>query len=198
MAEELRALSADITRNAAAGTMPPLHVGEWCRHCPSLTACPAQVSLVRALAGEPDELVRSFAEALTPERAAAAYGKLKAIRSLVERLEAAMESYAAQQPIDLGDGRVFGAQETKRDSLDGNIVWRVLEAKYGAASAWEAVELKATKAGIDRVVRKVIAERGGKVSHLNREVLSEVAGLGGVRVNWTNSVREHVVKEPNR
>ena len=53
----------------------------------------------------------------------------------------------------------------------------------------------ATKAGIDRVVRKVIAERGGKVSHLNREVLSEVAGLGGVRVNWTNSVREHVVKE---
>jgi len=193
IAEEMRALVQDLQR--AAADVPRLVLGEHCRRCKSMPYCPAQTALVRDLAAGDGALVTRMAESLTPDTARAAWHRLQAAKGALERIEQALRTYASFEPISLGDGRVFGPQRIRRESLDGTAVFHVLRERYGEAKAWEGVELKATKAGLDRALRPIAQEGKAKITHLTRDVLGEVEARGGLRASEREEVRVHRVKE---
>jgi hypothetical protein len=135
------------------GVEPRLVTGEHCRYCPSVTHCPEQTTLIRRLASEDGAaLEERFFDALTPETAARAWHRVQAAKLLIERLEVALETYALHNPIDLGDGRVYGSTTQNSLSLNG----AALEERFfdaltpeTAARAWHRVQ--AAKLLIERL-----------------------------------------------
>lgn len=139
----------------AAGVEPRAVTSEACRYCKSFEYCPAQTTLLRRLASDDEALEEKFFEALSPATAARAWHRLQAARQLLERLEGALETYAVHNPIDLGDGRVYGLKSQNSLTLNGAAVWRMFSDHFGADEAWSAVEIKA--------VQKQLKERLGKL-----------------------------------
>jgi CRISPR/Cas system-associated exonuclease Cas4 (RecB family) len=171
-----------------AGRQPPLREGPHCTYCPARRGCPAKVALIRQLA-EPADLRERFLAELTPETARLAYERLGRARALMGDLTAALYAYAAENPIALDDGRVFGPTETTREELDANVVFDVLEREHGTAVARAAVELSATKTGVERALRAVA--KPGELAKLRRAVLAGVEAAGGIKTTTKVSVKEH-------
>lgn len=204
-AEELRELHAEASRYAASGERPPLHVGAWCADCPALRFCPAQKELVQSFGAvtadgaDRDALLANFEEGLTQENLPIAYGKLKSILAYGGKAMEVIERVGAKWPFATADGKMYGPHETKREWLNGTVVWDVIKAAYGEDIAWAAVELKASKTGkgksIDTAVRKIAAETGKKITHLNREILEEVRRRGGSDPGIKTSVGEYTPKQ---
>ena len=106
LAEQVRGLVASL--KAPSEPQP----GDWCRYCPAMASCPAATGIVRALAIAPEPT--DATSEITPARAAAAYRLAKAARAALTRLEAQLEAYALQQPIQLGEGRVWGFKPSEQ------------------------------------------------------------------------------------
>ena len=93
---------------------PQPQVGPWCKYCPAMRSCPAQVATLSALMrGQGVEL-----SALTPEAVAAAWPKVKAAKKLLEGLEKTLKQFATQTPVDMGEGYVLGARERRVESIN--------------------------------------------------------------------------------
>lgn len=196
--DRIRRIRDSVSAERDGGQPMKFREGEWCRTCPAMPLCPAKKDLALELAeasATPDDYVEAWKKALTPELARRAFDKRAAIKALLERIDAVLEEYATHHPIDLGGGRVYGPTQTKRDSLDGKVVWQLLEEQLGTEAAWEGVELKATKAGVERVLKKAIAGTDKKITHEKARVLGEVARRGGVFTKYTDSVRIHPAKK---
>lgn len=177
------------------GRQPALFEGEHCRYCPARTACPAKVAMLRELA-TPSDLAARFAAELTPETARLAYERVQRASGVVADLRAALYAYGRENPIVLGDGRVFGPVETAREELDARVVFEVLREEHGPDVAMAAVELTATKAGLERALKPLAAR--GQLAALKRTVLGKVEAAGGVRVEVKQTVREHLATETTR
>lgn len=173
--------------------------GEWCATCPAISSCPAKMALVRQLVeNESDQVVEAFRATLAPETAGEAFQKLEAIEALVDRLKKVLREYAAQTPIPLGDGRFYGMTSSKRDSLDGRTVWLLVEEEMGREAAWDAVELKGTKAALERLVKKAIAGTGKKVSHEMKRLLAELERRDGIHTKHLDTVKVYSEKKGKR
>lgn len=176
---------------ALSGSTPPLVLGPQCRHCPSISACPPHRDMIVALIVRPEQTVATIAAKLTPEHELEAYEQVAALRAHLEQLEGRLESYAAGNPIRLRDGRVYGAVQVSRESLDGNKLWDLLEQTHGRETAREAVELRATKAQLERVLTPIAKQTGLKKTHLVRDTLDRLRAVGGVYTKYDESVRIH-------
>lgn len=202
-AVELDVIEAEVVRVRLAvsiaaaeisqGRTPRLSVGSWCRLCPAWASCPAQGALVRRMASEPTELERDIMTALTPESAAKAYGRIKAARAMLGRVESALYAWAALNPIPLGDGQVLGMVETSKEELDGAVTRRVLAERYGQAVADAAVEWHATKSAMKEALRAVAPK--GKLGATEKEALGAIREAGGVAVKTSTGVKEHRPRE---
>lgn len=180
--EQLRELS----RTAEAGTGAIVE-GPWCRYCPAFSSCPAKAALACASVEAP--------ATLTPETAAAAWLRVKAVREVLDRVEEAVRAYALEAPVPLGNGLVLAPAETSRDELDGAVVHAVLGKLYGPDVAHAAVELAASKKSVDRAVRMVAEAakaRGEKVTlkALSAQTLEAVRQAGGLTTRTRVDVRE--------
>jgi len=165
---------------------PEVVEGERCWRCPAVAACPAKRDLALALAGEDPRLPTLE---LTPEAVAKGWERLKVLKSLLGQIEGAYRGFASTTPVLLGNGKTLGEVEKSRESLDGSVVFRVLEQTHGREVALAAVELDATKASIERAVKPIAAK--GKGAALVRETLERIRAEGGTTTKTTRSVEEH-------
>ncbi|HEY5309350.1 MAG TPA: PD-(D/E)XK nuclease family protein, partial [Casimicrobiaceae bacterium] len=145
-AAELRLVQQRVEEAQAIGRIDP-KPGSWCRYCPAFQHCPAQKALVRQVGnGELALQIESLVPMRTPEEATRAYGILEDLKMLTKRVSGIVFAYGAQTPIQLGDGKVFGAREKEgNDKLDGEIVYAVVREAFGQEKADAAVTRSATK-----------------------------------------------------
>jgi hypothetical protein len=182
-----------IRANIAAGKPYEVRQGEHCRYCPSFHACPANAKLVSYMVNDPDALEMSVKSQLTVTNAPEAYARYKRMKDLVNRIGKAIHGFARETPISIGNGLELRESETKRESLDGSVVFDVIKEIHGEEIALLACEMKSSKAGIKKAMREV--PRTGKVTltSLEGEILSGVRAKGGSESKTSSSVKE--VKE---
>lgn len=180
-----------VEREAVArGEEPHMVLGSHCDYCSAIARCPAQTQLALAIGGNPEEAIGAKLE-LTPENAPQVYERLSAAKRLIAFVEERLQAYATANPIALPGGRVYGPVEIKRETLDGDAAFSVLESLHGAGVARAACELKATKEGIKRALRPIAEEQGKTFSSLESEAFDELRRVGGVYASKTTQVREH-------
>jgi hypothetical protein len=190
----LRARVAEQQALVLSGQMPNVSEGRHCKHCDAAPSCPAKVSLIRRLVsgGEADHL-----ETLTPlddATAREAYERLGHAKNLLKRIERALYARAAETPIPLGKGRYFGMhKKLGNESLDGDVVYRVMRDMHGQAIADRAVTREATKKGIKEALSTVAPK--GKLAAAEKGVLEEVRKRGGSVRPEKEAVEEYVVNQ---
>jgi hypothetical protein len=166
-----------------------LVTGSHCTYCPAFNSCPTQTALLRKLSNAPELTVEGVVEALTNGDAAFAYGRYRAIKAAMSKMESAFRMYAERNPIVLDNGKVFGPTSKALEELDGRVVFETLHELYGPDVAKAAVTLDSSKAAIERAVAPIAPPRGKAA--MVREVLKKVASEGGVSVRTRTEVREH-------
>lgn len=173
----------------------PMVLGEHCRYCPSKLWCPAHVALIHQVAAEPGKAIGSLVNELTPDKARKAYDTTKVLRQVVRDLEARLADYAADHPIELADGRTYGAKPGVEMTVDAAVARQVLTALYGADIAEKACEFEASKASIERALRAVYEQRkqaGQKTTlkALNEEAMGAVEDGGGIKTREVTRIKE--------
>ena len=115
--------------------MQHINSGAHCQYCPSMAWCPQQTRLALAMVGELD--MHDQLQAMTDSQAGAAWEKLKSIRVLVDKVEAALRTRAKHSPLPLSNGRRLALVEQRgRESVDAEAVRK----RY--AELGEAVPMK--------------------------------------------------------
>jgi CRISPR/Cas system-associated exonuclease Cas4 (RecB family) len=174
-----------------AGTVPDVTEGEHCRFCPAFTSCPAKVRLIQTLGSEPGSLVASMPSPITQDMAAHVYRRLKLVKEALDQLNSQLYAYAAESPIELGDGLVFGAVSTERDEVQGDVARAVLLDKYGPVIADKAAEWDVTKASVKKAATAVAVQSDRKIAPVEREMLEAIRAAGGIKVKHGSTIREH-------
>ena len=177
-AERLKTLLVDIARAQVEPTKF-LAMGKHCRYCQAFLSCPRQHALTlevgSAQAAMAIEARIPFAD---DADAAAAFDLLGRIKMLTARISAALYARAAERPIPLLNGNVFGPREKQgNEKLDGDVVYAVIRDQHGQGIADAAVVRQATKKRIKEAL--VFAGSKGEIAKLERAVLAEVAARGG-------------------
>lgn len=191
-------------RDVAAGATPRLTVGEHCNHCPARHGCPARVAMAQRLAGEPEKVVLDLKAMLTPDSAALALARWKAAKKALEEVGAALYAYAAESPIPLGDGRVWGPVTSEREVIDAEAAWLVLSETFGVDVARKAMTLETSKAGVDRAMKALreslrgattrpagVPEGKITIKALNETALAALRAAGAVTTKTTTQYEEH-------
>lgn len=170
--------------------------GPWCRYCPSFRSCPAKVSLLNHLVATTDEELAGQAKAhLTESNAGQAYEMWRRMKRVVDEVGAAIHAYAESSPIDLGEGKVYGPRETARESLDPGKVIRAVKKHLGEDYILDSVKLTATKAHLNRAIRRywesIPEDDRPTLKELTGEIMSDLANENGIRRSVTTSIKEH-------
>jgi hypothetical protein len=180
---ELRELSRRLSKPE---TLKPV-MGEHCRYCDAFEACPAQGKLIARMGRTPEQVEKDIVDLLlTPETAAKAIERAKAVDTVLKRVWAAIYAYARNNgPVALGDGVYFGETQTKRKVLDAEVVRRVLTQMHGPEVADAATDFETSQAAIKRAlasVQEASRKTGQKVpmKALLDSVLAAVADEGGL------------------
>lgn len=198
---------------ARTGEVEELNVGDHCRYCPARRVCPAQALLLAQLAADPEQVAsRLISSNLNPANARRAFESLKAIKRLVELVEAQLELYALSNPIDLGDGYFYGQTTTNKDRLDAQKIYEHWYRTFGEKSALSVVKLKTAKTWIEDELKRMLAtgeqpevmaklaardpkSRGKpKAAPIERVLYRELAGAGAMSTYQLREVKVHKVK----
>lgn len=171
-------LKAAIVRDTDDVTLPAVVEGEHCKYCPAFDSCPAKTAIIRELVGgAPRSLLP-----IRPETATEAFLRLQQIKEVVKHVDAALHAYAKEQPIQLPDGKVFGAREKDgKEQLSGDVAYAVVKELHGQEIADLAVTRSTTKKAIKEAVRTA-KERGlhaGTLKAGEDAILDAVRERGG-------------------
>lgn len=173
---------------------PRLVVGKHCRYCPAITTCPAQGRFIARLVHDEEKTLADLRGLINTQTAHLVYNRIKAAKLVLDRAEAVLYAYAANNPIPLSDGRVLGKTLSERESLDAQATVALLGNMFGAEVAKDAVEFKATKASVKRSLVKHLGAAGKKMTRF----LKTLRDSGGVHVKTKETVKEFFpgVQEP--
>lgn len=171
---------------------PRLVAGDHCKWCPAINTCPAQGALVRRFIASPKETEEDFKKGLADNDVAAyAYRRLIAGKASIERALSAVYARAAHSPILLANGKVLGKRTTEKEYLVAEKVHAAVTELYDLDAAGVAVEMKATKASINRMARAQKESAGGTIREHEKAVLDVLRARDGVRVKTTESIDEY-------
>lgn len=162
----LAAFEAEL-REALKGGEP--NPGEWCRHCPSYSACPAKIGLIRSMVTDMKPV------RIDPENAADALYKLQAIKEACGHVEAAIKAYATETPIPLGDGKYYGMVETMREDIDADKAFEVLH--LDPTMTYSSFRFATSKTAI--------------IKAHGKEALDELRAAGAVTTRTVRTVKEY-------
>lgn len=202
-----------------AGKTPPVSRGPWCRFCPAVTSCPPILDMVRAAAHDPAapaEQIRDLLQdagagdlASRKQAASLALRRLKEVEDALKPWKSAIYLFASEQPIDLGDGRVYGTVDRPIDELDARKTRTVLAQMFGPEVAEAGCDFETSKAQIERAVKPLWTKRAAEwkeakgqgltkdkkptLTGLKEAVLVELAKAGGVNRVVKRQVRLHRV-----
>ena len=187
--EELRDVARRVTRAreaVAKGELPQLTVGDHCRWCKSRWQCPAEKAMAMRIAGKPEDVINDLKSMLDERTAGLVYQRAKAFKHLLDGVFASIYAFARETPVALGDGRMLGPKETRREILDGPTVYECVKVLHGPEVALRCVSIDATKAGLSRALKELPGPTAPKVE----AVLSAVRAAGGAEVKVSQSVGE--------
>jgi hypothetical protein len=165
---QMKARIAGQRAHVASGRLPDVVEGDHCRLCSSWSFCPAKATtLVRVATGAALDPLLSLLP-LTPEMAGHAYAKLREARRVLERLHgatmAALDQYGE---LPLPSGAVLRkVTEPGNERLDGRVVFGAMRDLYDQELAEAAVDIEASKAGIERALKAAAA--AGKIKPRGR------------------------------
>jgi hypothetical protein len=179
-----------IAKKAVAqGKQPDVREGKHCEFCPAKNACPAKVAWLVRL-GAPQGIEQRFDALLTGATARQAYEVYQRAEEVMGAIRGKLYAWARENPIDLGDGKVFGPTTFERETIDGEVAWKALESLHGTNVAMRACELTTSKAAIERALKE-IAPRGS-LAAFKRKALDEIAERGGIEVKVSETIKEHL------
>lgn len=189
--DRLRQLQLDAA-SARRDPAPFLSAGSHCKYCPAFLSCPEQSRLRNEVKSTTLDMQLAERMPLSSDvDAAEVYELWGRIKMLSQRIGAALHARAAERPIPLPDGRVFGPRPVKgHDELDGNITYEVVRAKYGQGIADAAVERNATKKQLKAALGFAVGK--GKLAAAEREVIDLVREKGGVTNTPKMKIEEHI------
>jgi len=176
------------TKRVADGRAPDVIEGAWCRNCKAYNACPAKKSLALELATGVD----SFGLALNREQMADAWVKVKLVRDMMNKIDKSIRAEAAREPIPLPNGKIIGQVHKKgNESLDGDIMYTVVEELHGRDVAGDAVKYTATKTGLTKALRSHGID---KPAVAQKVILKEVGNRGGSKRTPSTKIEEYMPK----
>lgn len=154
------------------GQLSPVE-GLHCRWCPAQAACPALTRQLRAIIDSPQ-----LDAALTETERQHLARLLPHLRALTARVDAALRVSVEQtnQPIDLGNGQVWGPTEHEEDELLSAVALPVLAAEFGHEIAMSM--FSTSKAAIRDVAHDHVAR--GKLASTMRMLLESIGADGGI------------------
>ena len=201
LAEDADALE-DLTERieaARAGGAPTLRTGSHCTYCPARLSCPAQTSLVRAMASDPAKALP--VGLLTREERTATYHRWRLAQSVLDEVKGQLIQAALAEPIEVAPGTLYGPHPATRETLDGQAVADALSLLYGPQVAAIGVELSATKASVGRAVKVEVERRkaaGEKATQaaLLRQALAAVEASGGITRETSSRIEEYAGELP--
>jgi hypothetical protein len=172
-----------VSQAQAPATTP----GHYCAWCPSRPVCPSWTQLALSFARDP-QLSPDAVSLLTPEAAGRALVKVNQAQKLIDDIREQLNARAHLGAIPLPGGGFYGWLEEKRETLDPEVVERVVAQLLSPEAAVLAVkaEKKATKTALEEMAASVAKEKkaaGEKVSAASivRAVLAEVEKQGGLK-----------------
>lgn len=151
----------------AAGAQPSVTTGAHCRWCSA--DCPAKRALAMELAGQTTAQIETQIGQLSREDAGRAVVRIREIRDVLSRADAALRMRSRDAPLLLPDGSLWGPRESQREVIDADVLAAVLAE---IAPTVDLTRLEVTKAAIERA-----AGRAGA-----RRIIDEVRARGGVTV----------------
>lgn len=185
--------TASLRSAARSGLEVPFHAGRWCRWCPAFNACPQQREL-RDLVVQDDDHPELATQIFVDDQSAAdVYALWKRIGILHKRIGQQLYAHAANQPIPLTNGKVFGRRETMGDrEYDGAKVHEVISQIEGLGRdvADRVVTMSLTQARFDEVIKPLVPR--GKLASTKRAVFGEVERRGGMTRKTTTTIDEHL------
>lgn len=167
-------------RSYAEGVTPQATIGKHCTYCPSFSFCPANIMLAKQMA-QPGAIANLQPATLTAESAASIWPKLRQAQAVLDQIRDALHMFARQTPFQLADGTEVRVRETKRESIDGDVAYAVLE----------AMSPKLAKAVSEWSVTKARIKAAAKTLGLSEDdILSELRRKGAVTQTIAASVVE--------
>lgn len=182
-------------REMMTSTDRSLHVGPWCKYCPAFIAGPGMCPEQRKIADQAGNgAIAVRVEAMIPfsndGEAAEAYDLLQRIKTVVSRLSAALYARAAERPIPIGNGKMFGRHTVLGDrEYDGPTVHAVVAEQLGRDVADRVVEMVASQAQFERVVKPLV--KRGQFAATKKAVFGKVEELGKMQRKETIEICEY-------
>lgn len=183
----------------ARGQQPDVNQSDACKYCPARAAgaCPADAALlVRINTGE--EAIALESLLADDATAAEALRRWRIAKKLVDTIGARLYARAAQRPIPVGEGVVFGRRVKPGDrAYDGKLVHAQVAERYGRHIADAAVTLKATQKQLTEALKLADIPPGKSVSKAKEEILDAVEEAGGMTRKESESYEEFPLALPS-
>ena len=172
-------------REMMASTSRELVTGKHCKYCHAFISCPEQKRLAEEVGrGAIAMRVESMIPFSDDDDAAEAYDLLQRIKTVQTRLSAALYARAAERPIPLRNGRMFGPHaKLGNEKLDGDVVYATVKELHGQAAADAAVVRSATKTRLEAALK---GKRGAA-----KAVLDAVRAAGGATRSQGTAIEEY-------
>lgn len=198
-ADDLKALHTRVVQLRAeiqAGAVPAVTMGPHCKYCPAQRYCPGVTSIVREVASAPEHWSASFKDLLTPETATLAYIKVRQVETALKIAKEGLALFARENPIDLGDGNVYGYVAGEETEINAEKAFDVLATKYGVDVAKAAMTFETSKAGVERAARIVVeaarkADKKLTIKTTKDEALTAIEAVGGITKRAKQTLKEH-------
>ena len=176
----------DVVRKVERATPEHVTTGDHCRYCPAFKACPATLALARQVAAEKLEI-----PPLTPETAALALERVKAVKKVVAAVEAEIKAFAERESIPLSNGKTYGPRPWHTREVVVERALPVLVKRFGLPAVDAALPRKATVSAVEKLAKEAAIAAGEKVAPAVRALMQELEQAGAIRVEETVQVREH-------
>jgi len=173
------AARAEVDAGRPVGTA----TGGHCARCPAMRVCPAQVTLVRALASEVaaggavEDIAGGLAR-LSDADAGRAWDRLQQAEAALKTIRASLTARAGLRGLPLPDGSHLTPVDTTRRTVDVERALPVLRARFGD-QADAAVERSLAIGDVERLARQLAPGKGQK--RAVEAVVAELAAAGAVR-----------------
>lgn len=170
--------------------------GQHCRYCPAAGACPVAVGAIALVEAEPVRVrlpvVARSEDISSPAHARDQYETLRAVKAATDQAWEALRRWVDENgPVELEDGRTYGARSTTRESvlLETPEALEVLRLRLGRA--WEAaVDVSTSKTAIKAAAKVAAEAMGGKAAAIERATIEALRAVGAIRSKTTHGYEE--------
>ncbi len=185
-AERLKALHARVMQARAAfreGIVPDLATGKHCKYCEAFIAngnlCPKWAEFKKDSMSELPLKVEMALPLASDDDARWAVEVLERVDMFRTRLKAVIMARAAERPIPLADGRIYGkVQKLGKREIDADAAYALVRQKYGQEVADKSVQRKVAQKWIEDALKEAGVPGAKKAKD---ELVKQLEAAGAVK-----------------